>query len=340
MIKNILMTSLATFTLLMSGCGGDSEGESVLAVEQMLDKGDFSGVIATLDQKSTKSDDDYLALGAAYMGKAGFSLTDVVNALVVAGDVQNGDTFAAFTKAMTSQNNSLTSYEDLDKAGYYYSQVVPVNCVAKAGSTKLSSSEQDVCLYIGLVLTSQASNTISLLSSDISKFGSNKGVDTKLKASACAMQYSVNKNSVDSECTVVPESSVTFTESRKTYERANIVVNGDSYDFLFRNGAAALTVGYCPLDDFSKRQSEEAFGYLPCPISETANAEDVTAAGVLSDTLNEGLDLVQNLAPSEMQGDVDEFKCDVLGGNFDGKYCSKDGEITKEVVINYLNKNN
>jgi len=336
MLKNVLVTSLAAFTLLMSGCGGDSAGESRLETQQMLDNGDFEGVIAKLESSAT-TDSDYLALGSAYMGKAGFSLSDIVSAFATSTSSE-GEAFANYTKTIIGDSPSPTSYSDLDKATVNYTKVIGDACTT---SKYLSVSEKDVCLYVGLALTTQAATTIDLLTSDLTSFGTGE-TDAKLMASACAMQYVVDPAKVDSGCTVIPKSDVTFLESQKTYGRIDILVNGEANDFLLTNNntSTVLTVGYCPNDDFSLRSDEKKLNYYPCPMNTTINSEDVTTAGALVDTLNNGLDLVENVGPEEMQGDVDEFKCDLLGGYYNGSSCSQSGSITEQVVIDYLNKNN
>ena len=337
MLKNILVTSLATFTLLMSGCGGDSEGESILETQQLLDQGNFSGVIAKLDS-SASSDDDYLALGAAYMGKAGFTLPDVVDALTSSTTLGEGEAFASYVKAVIGDEPSPSAFSDLEKANISYTKVVGSLCLA--GTKKLSSSEQDVCLYVGLALTTQAATTISLLTDNLGTFGTGE-IDPKLQASACAMQYVLDPSKVDGACAVSPKSNVTFSESQKTYGRIEVAVNGTLNDFLLTNNntATILTVGYCSNNSFETRQDEKKFGYFPCPINEAVGENDVTTGGVLVETLNDGLDLVDTMAPSDMKDDVDEFKCEILGGYFNGYSCSVGGNITEQVVIDYLTKN-
>jgi len=120
MIKKILISSLFGLALMMSGCG-DSEGESRLETQQMLDAGNYAGVIAKLEETAS-SQDDYIALGAAYMGKAGLSLTNIINSMV--SSTTNGDSaFASFVTGISS-SSSVSALPDLNKAVEYYTNVV------------------------------------------------------------------------------------------------------------------------------------------------------------------------------------------------------------------------
>jgi len=336
MLKKVGISSLWALTLVMSGCGS-SAGESELEIQQMLDKRDFTGVISKLESSAT-SDDDHLALAAAYMGKAGFTLSDIVDAFANSDTSAQGDAFANYVTTVVGENQSTTAFSDLEKANLNYTKVVSDDCTT---NTKvLSASEQDICLYIGLALTTKAATTINLLTDNLGSFGSNED-DTKLLASACAMQYAIDSTLVSGECTISPKSSVTFTGLEKTYDRIGVYVNGESNDFfLTDNHETLLTVGYCPNDDFTKRQDEAEVGYYPCPINETVGSKDVTTGGVLVTTINDGLDVVESVAPTDMKENVNEFKCDLIGGSYNGYSCSKSGAITEQVVIDYLNKNN
>ncbi len=116
MIKRILTISLLSVMLLLSGCG-DSEGEDRLETQQMLDDGDFSGVISKVESKSVKDNKDYLVLAAAYMGKAGLSLPDIVN--IVASSDDEGDEFYNLINKFYNRS-SYTALSDIEKSGNYY----------------------------------------------------------------------------------------------------------------------------------------------------------------------------------------------------------------------------
>ena len=337
MMKKVLLSSLSAFVLLMSGCGGDSEGENYLALQKMLDKKDFVGVIDKLPKDSADADVN-LMLGSAYMGKAGFTISNVISAFASSDSIGAGDAFSNYTKTIIGDNPSPNAFSDLSQASVYFTKVVNDACVS---GKILSTSEQNVCLYMGLTLTTKAAETINLLTDNLSKLSTGE-VDPKLKASVCAMQYTTAASKVDAECTLSPKGDVTFTQSQKTYGVLEITVNGEANDFLLTKNSPSttLTVGYCPNNDFTARTTQKVPGYYPCPLNEDRNSKDTTTASVLVDTLNDGLGIVKTVAPSDVQSNVDEFKCDLIDGSFNGSSCSKTGKITEQVVIDFLNRNN
>jgi hypothetical protein len=321
----------------MSGCGSsDTEGESRLETQQMLDSGDYTGVITKLEATAT-TDSDYIALGAAYMGKAGLSLSDIVNSLTDSS--ASDSTFSGFVTSIASSSSS-TALTDLDTAISYYNQVVD-NC----SDANLSNSEKDICLYVGLSSTSSAAVTIDLIAGDISTFGDGGSDDEKLTASTCAMNYAFDRtNNVD--CNVTQSADVNFTIINKIYSPLVVTVNGDvdtpdsPYYYLMNDiNQTVLTKDFCLLNDFTRYEDINAIANLyACPVNETPSATELTTAGVLVDVLNNGIDSFSGAATEEMQGDIDEFKCELLGDTYTGSACA--GDIAEQNIIDYLNSQN
>jgi hypothetical protein len=342
MIKKILATSLFGLTLVMSGCG-DTEGEDRLATQQMLDDGDFTGVISKLEG-SAVSEDDYITLGAAYMGKSGLSLINIVSAMVDTNNT-NDSAFSNFVTSVSTSSNS-SAISDLKKAIFYYTKVVNRGCVDS--NIVLNNSEKDICLYIGLASTSSAAVTIDLLADDIDSFGDTDVEDFKLTASVCGMNYAYDRNA--SGCSVVESSDVNFTQSNRVYTPLTITVDDDTNNTKFHylmNDAnrTVLTKDYCTATDFSTRTETYVTGtprYYACPIVEIASTEELTTSGVLIDVLNNGMSSISAAASEETQSDIDEYKCDILGGNFDGTNCDipLETDITEQNIVDYLNNQN
>jgi hypothetical protein len=342
MIKKILATSLFGLTLVMSGCG-DTEGEDRLATQQMLDNGDFTGVISKLEG-SAVSEDDYITLGAAYMGKSGLSLINIVSAMV-STDNTNDSAFSNFVASISSSSTS-TAISDLNRAVVYYTKVVNRGCIDS--NIVLTNSQKDICLYIGLASTSSAAVTIDLLASDIDSFGDTDVEDFKLTASVCGMNYAYDRNA--SGCSVVESSDVNFTQSNRVYTPLTITVDDDTnntkyYYLMNDSNQTVLTKDYCTATDFSTRTATYVTGnptYYACPIVETASTEELTTSGVLIDVLNNGIGSIGAASSEETQTDIDEYKCDILGGDFDGENCdlSLETDITEQNVIDYLNNQN
>ncbi len=348
MIKKILTGLFISSIFLFSGCG-DDEGESRLSTQQMLDNGEYNKVITKLDDKAEKSDSDYLALAAAYMGRAGVSLPDLVD--VVSSNNNDGDgEFSSFVNDI-SLITSASALLDLEKATAYYEEVVDDNCSGEI-DTILSDSQKDICLFIGLSSTTKVAVTIDLITEDISAL-SNSGVqDEQLKASTCAMQYALDGGSdvnVNEECrgNIVENSDVTFEIIEKTYTPLTITLNGREYYYLMTEAITGtnskqtvVTRGYCTAIDFSTRyipQSSEEYekpnDYYACPINEVKDEEELTVIELLVDVLNEGIDSITSAASEDMQADIDEFKEEI-------KDSSSSEDITEQDIIDYLNRKN
>jgi len=345
MIKKLLVTSLLGLSLMMSGCG-DTEGEDRLETQQMLDAGNFTGVISKLEGRASTKD-EYLSLGAAYMGKAGLSLTNIITSMV--SSVGSGDSaFAGFVTGISS-SSSISALPDLSKAIDYYTNVVGAACLNP--NATLTNSQKDICLYIGLASTSSAAVTIDLITGDIATFGdSTAQKDEKLTASICALGYAFDGNET-TDCSVIRDVNVTFLESGKTYRSVLMSVvggSGSQYGYLINdNNQTVLTKNYCENTSFSTRTSTDTYvvgapAQHACPINESSSAEEFTTAGVLVDVLNDGIGAIGGAATEETQGDIDEFKCEILGGHYNYDSCdvSLDNNVTEQNIIDYLNSQN
>lgn len=343
MIKRILVTSMLSTALFLSGCG-DSEGEDRLETQQMLDSGDYAAVIAKLEA-SASSTEEYLALAAAYMQRAGLGLADLITVVGDSGE-QEGDAFTAFVKSVSAQTSS-TALNDMGSATRNYGYVVS-DCT----SDSLSDSQKDVCLYVGLAQTMKAATTISYLTGDIALFGANSNsTDAKLKTAACAMQYAYDGNTTQADCNITVDGNVTFTQSEKTYESISIVYDdnvSNTFEYLLHdmNGtkSTVMTKGFCTLTDFTTRVNDmNDSTYHVCPINESKTEDDLTSEGLIVDALNGGFNSISGVATDDMQESIDEFKCDVLGGTYNSSSCenaSLDQNVTAQQVIDYLNRNN
>jgi len=345
MIKKVIATSLVAAALVLSACGGSSDGESQLETQQMLDEKDYAGVISKLEAGASTTS-DYLALAAAYMGKAGFSLSSVIGIVATSADSDDNSTFATFVENSKSASNS-QSLKDMKKAVTYYQKVVPNKCL-DANAT-LSGAESDVCLYVGLSQVSQTAVAVSYIADDVNVLNDNNGSDDKLTASTCAMQYAFDGNtSSDPKCTFSSESNLTFA-SGLTYGAIDINVTGNSQPFEYlitpaggtnNNRSTVLTNGLCTLSDFSTRVSDSNdSSYHVCPIDEDNATGATTTEDTLVQALNEGTDSIGAAVSDDVKNDVDQFKQDVLEAN--GRSINDaNTTITIDDIIKYLNKNN
>ena len=341
MMKKIVITTLLGLSLVLTGCGSsDSEGESQLETQQMLDNGDYAAVIAKLESTAS-STSDYLSLAAAYMGKAGFSLSSIIGIVASSADSDDNNTFATFIKNSKKSSNS-QSLGDLSTAVEYYQNVLGNKCLDE--NTTLSGAESDLCLYVGLSKVTQTSVAIGYIAGDVDVLtGDNNNSDDKLTASTCAMQYAFDKNSIiNTDCNISSESNVTFVQSGKTYGDINIAVNGNTFEYLISGTAdprsTILTNGLCTLDSFATRVDDtNATGYHVCPIDETNSTKETTTEEILVNALNEGVDTIGEAVSDDVKADVDQFKQDIIDARVPA---DSNTTITVEDIIKYLEDKN
>jgi hypothetical protein len=347
MQKSVLLASLIGASLVMSGCGSSSsDGESRLETQQMLDKANYQGVIDKLENNLTKTAEQNLALAAAYMGRAGLSLSDLIKVVGDSGD--NDDAFGSFIGSVDSATkDSKTPLADLNKATSYYKTIVGNKC--DDDTVTLTDTQKDICIYKGLSQTMGAATAMNYISEDISSvFSENSNEsDNKLNASTCAMQYAIDGNDANIDktiCTITDNNKTLTFASEVTYKQIFVTVNGSSYEYLLTQStpaSTAVTKGYCSLTSFKPRvedtnSSEYEATFHVCPVTEDKNTKEITTGAVIANALNNGIDSIGVAADDEMKKDIDEFKKEVLASSGKGA----DDEITEEDIIKYLNKNN
>ena len=371
MIQKIATTSLVTAMLLLSGCGSsDSEGESRLETQHMLDNANYDGVIAKLSGMATTAEDN-LALAAAYMGRAGLSLADLIT-LVGDNNALDDNAFGSFIDNINdATQGSATPLSDINNATKYYTKVVGEDTCKEDNSKTITDAQKDICLFKGLTQTMGAATTMSYIADDIGSVfttpveGEEATPDYKLTSSTCAMQYAVDGN--DSRITdcIITDTGVELTfENNNTYNSISVTVNDDAsqqkYEYLLTQVSApairstAVTKGYCTQDDFTTRVDEtnattyNEATYHVCPVNEDPEADEITTGSVIADALNNGVESIGVAADESMQEDINGFKDDIKETTCtapidpaDQERCSAENFIITEAdIVNYLNDNN
>lgn len=178
--------ALGIFLSALASCGSDKNSTEACRYETALnlDKGNYDAVLAS-------SCADYMQLGAAWFGKAGFDIKNVLNGFIEANsNTGTGTTKSDLNVYMTSltgdvKSSTLTS---LDKARSEYGKI-------------LSTDEgyKDSQFYISLVDAVKGLSIIKLVIQDPNgsidsscNLNGNKSADG-IDATACALKVSVNQ---------------------------------------------------------------------------------------------------------------------------------------------------
>lgn len=316
--------SLSLMVLLFSGCGGGSDEASCrFEVQQNLDTGNYAAVIAELSNENSACRGAYLNnefqidLGAAYMGEAGLSLSDIIGLI----GVEDGS-FDTFVDGVSKKQTN-TALASLGNAGAAFT--IALNGTNCNGISLLSSSEKDICLYVGLTETIRATTTISYLLDNIAALfndldlASQAVAKEEMKASMCALQFA----SQDTNCTdatAISATDVNFTysdDSNRSFRDIKVVINGNDYYRLataasVTPGTTVVTEGYCA-NDFSNPSSVWTTGLYACPLNQDPSQEDLNISTLLVNTLNSGLDAVSGALSSDpvLQQDIIDYKNEI-----------------------------
>lgn len=320
--------SLSLMALLFSGCGGGSDDASCrFEVQQNLDTGNYEAVIAELSNENSECRSAYLNnefqidLGAAYMGEAGLSLSDIIGLI----GVENGS-FDTFVDGVSKKQTN-TALASLGNAGAAFTAALnTTNC--NDPFLTLSSSEKDICLYIGLTETIRATTTISYLLDDIAALfngldlTSQAAAKEEMKASMCALQFA-SQGTTCAEASSVTETPVIFTysdSSNKSFRDITVTMVAAPNNVYHRlatatgvtPGTTIVTEGYCA-NDFSNPSATWSTGLYACPLNKDPLQEDLNISTLLVNTLNSGLNAVSAAFSSDpvLQQDIIDYKNEI-----------------------------
>ncbi len=349
------LLAILAIVLFFSGCGGENTNDCKYEVSYALDKGDYDSVIKTLEEQNQScgfSDDEKnLNIAAAYIGKAGLTIVDIVNNMLESDS--NGDSdFGSFIKSMSNDNASINLLY-FNKAKSFYDKI-PGDC--KSINSTSSDIFKDSCFYSGLMQISQSANSISLIlggSDEVTKWqdsssltsGDDKNNNQKadsVDATARAIDYSFTGdiNTTNGIATSV-EQNITFTKnsSNYTYELIKISVGNTNPNIFYKlisndtPRSPIITDGSCDLS-FKSCDQEDGTTCFPCPvIDDSGNAMNTNDQ--LVDVINNGLDNIINIAnigsgDSDTKKSSEDYKKELDKNN--------DGNITLDEISDFLNK--
>ncbi len=341
-MKNILKLLLLFILLTLIGCGDSDQEESslqtsTLSTQEMLDNGDYNGVINSTEN-SAYSNEDYLNLATAYLGLSGLTIKNIIREIYLL-DNDNENSFIELTSAITQSTKSCkTPLENFDKSTQYYMKIMGDRC-SQYATYRLTDSEKEICLSQGLSQIMQSVTAINYLTGDIANLLKENSKDSKLIASSCAMQYAFNGVS---ECPKpIKKEPLFFIETEKIYDRIVVYAEKEEFQFLLADSPfvnnvkeVIMTNGYCTLDDFSTRiydKSSPKYNsstYYPCPVN-------LTVDDILVDSFNAGVGavIVGANTDTELIESVSKFKDEILNDTH-----SRDSDVKIENIVNYLYK--
>ena len=345
--------------LTLTGCGDNEELNCRISVQKAIDEGRFDTAITQLEGECKnyfdQSDLSY-NLATAYMGKAGFSLSDLLKIALDSGDAD--DAFAAFMSSIDKQAHD-ESMKFLNEAKRYYLESIGMDSNTSLGDIcddpVLSEQVrvQNVCTYAPLALLTKSTITVSYLTNDVEKVAevisntdSIEDIPLDMKASTDAMAWAIGQTPPnDSNITAKP-----VTIKDKSYAHLNVVLQDKTFYRLAKDttpsptNSTILTNGYCTTDgnttacegienedgSIDTTNPAAAICYA-CPVDLGGDSAAIT--DILVDTLNEGTDAITSIYSSQTDVDIEQsiadIKKDITGG--------EDRDVTVDDIIKYLN---
>ena len=362
MLKKVLATSSVALSLILSGCGDNSDSTCRMDVQSAIDNGKYSQAIDALQGSCSsafaKSDKNY-NLATAYMGKAGLSASEVLQIIMDANNYSgsgNDNTFSTFISSFNENKSENATLFLQDAQDFYLKSIahdgkdtISALCTQadlnSSDSTRLSSA----CLYLGFNQTLQTVNTITLLTGDVgtlvSSLDSNSNTTPlDMQASLDALSWATSTNAVPNNFIVTP-SNITINENNVT-ALSLVSPSGETFyrlaqsDLRDSKNSTILTKGYCDVNGSKANCSgiENSDGSIndtsldcyACPV-DFGNNSPQNVSDLLVNALNGGTDAIANVSndPNIMDS-VNSFKTD-LG-------VRADANVTVQDILNYLNK--
>jgi hypothetical protein len=364
MYKKVISASLVMAAVMFSGCGNE-DTTCRIDVQNAIDKGEYDTAIADLKGKCAtafNSSDLNMNLASAYMGKSGYSVSDIADMLINSDD-NGGDAFSSFISSVDTKRKP-DSLPLLTEASKYFTNAIARNGVTKASvicsASRLNllndSRVTNACLYIGFNETIKAANTITYLTGDVNNLVDSINSDSNttpndMRASLDALAWVIDASYTPKSDTNISVNDVNISG----YSYANVQVtytnNGQS-DTFYRlartttreaNNTTVITDGYCDENgdrnvcegiekddgsiDLSKRASALCYA---CPVV-MGDDNTLGIADLLVDTLNGGADAISAVSNDpDITSSIADFKEEITG--------SRDGNVTIQNIIDYLQK--
>ncbi|GMR18173.1 MAG: hypothetical protein BMS9Abin33_0578 [Gammaproteobacteria bacterium] len=351
---------------ILTSCGQVDETSEACQYEitQALDSAQYEKALDLLESTTCRDayDNDtwYMDRAAAYMGLAGFTVSQIIT------DFSNVDSSANNSYQSLVQtfsgNASAESLGQLQWAGTDYGRVITNNsqnisdvCLNNSG---LGSLQLDACFNFGLVETIRAAQALSvLLEGEVDDWlnpqgcaadSNGNGISDQSDAVACALKYAANGQTVCGDVSITTPTlgllDFVTDSGQGQFEVIEVIVpagtgcsvSNNYYKLIDRSvtpSSPVLTEGVCMAGTSSYQACDASAvgvgGCYSCPIVDS-NGQSSTVDEVIVDAINNGSDnILATLDPdaqADLQTTIDDFRTEVCGGD----------DCTQDELADYL----
>jgi len=352
---SFLLTGIFLFS-----CGGydsiglsdDSTSEAcTYDVVKALDERNYDYVIQKLSSDITCGggftvEEGKMNLAAAHVGKAGFSISDIVNDILkTQTDITFDDyQYEEFIEVLSTRA-SVSNIHLLKQASSLYGEIV-VDC----DKPDLTDIQKDACFYRGLVETAKSSVSLAYTLENINTWLNpgvcddlnNNGIGDNGDIEACALEYAVNNSCTVPGVSLNSFGNITFADGT-TYESVKLTVNSqtpecddkEAYRLIYRTQSyqtVALTEGYCNINN-EPCDNPDGITCLPCPVKDE-NGNVYTIEETVLEAIEGAADLITQVVGdtnADIKEAIDDFKKELCGAaDSDPATC------TTEDLVQYL----
>jgi hypothetical protein len=337
----LISLSLLISTLFFSGCGEDqSDDACVFGIQRDLDKGNFDAVIAALDNNATcngalTQNNAWLNLAAAYMGKSGLTISNLLGAVV---DSNNSDAMGSFMKSFAA-SASAEGLQNLKNAKTIYGYI-DSNCTGSE-----SGQAAEACLYSGLSTLTETigslsaivgKETLELISTTLttSTDSDSDGTADQLEITACAIENA--SQAAPGTCSGDPTVASCGTASPNingTVYSCRLYTLGTNSAYKLIYNSSVLTTDGLTKTDGSSCPTANGTDCFPKPVVVDGNTTTVTS-GLLT-LINDPntFDALNNFLPKEDNGTAADVAADLID-SIEGT--GGDNTITEAELANFL----
>ena len=330
--RNITL-SVLLLAFLVYGCGNNlfnsiaddnSDDACVFETSKDLDKGDYDAVLSSgcLDS---------LQKGAAYLGKSGFDVIDVINSLSEAEDGTNSD-LNIYLKSLVSIVTE-ASLNNLEASADAYDEVADT-----------ADAYEDAQFYKAIVKSLRGLSLLKLVT-DIDGDGlfsgcdiNTNGIPDDVDAAACSLLIAVtgtpcSSSVVSSQPVLIPDMTIqgksgtyrgvpiimqgtATAECPAEYKQLHYLVSGSIY------GAATVTSETC------QEISPDSSRTWPCPVETGGDVLDLV--GAFDEAITDSIDALGNAfnADNDIFDSIQEIKTEA---------CGPEGTCTSDEIAEYIN---